>query len=130
MKITRRQLRRLISEELSLINEKPEPMFDPGKTGSEPGSGGDLPTFDDLKSLEDKVLAIIKPVYDRAFNADYTLKYPEDSFHGKKKDVEKLLSKFRERNEMWEDRDMAHDFLEMLYFLKVQLDTKAKLKKK
>ena len=109
MKITRKQLRQLINEELNSINE----------------DATNLPTLEELQSLERQVLRIIKPVYDRAFNTDHTLKYPEGSFHGRHKKVEKLLSKFRERNEMWGNQ--PHDFLGMLYFLKAQLGAKQDL---
>ena len=106
MKITRRQLKQLINEELSSINE----------------DTAGLPTLEELQSLESQVFNIIKPMYDRAFNADHTLKYPEGSFNGPNKKVSKLLSKFRDRNEMWGEQ--THDFLEMLSFLQTQLDVK------
>ena len=106
MKITRKQLKQLITEEIGLINE----------------DATNLPTLEELQSLESQVLRIIKPVYDRAFNADHTLKYPEGSFNGPNKKVSKLLSKFRDRNEMWGEQ--THDLLEMLAFLQTQLDVK------
>jgi hypothetical protein len=108
MKITRSQLRQLITEEIGSINE----------------DDTNLPTLEELQSLESQVLRIIKPMYERAFNTDHTLKYPDGSFNGPSKKVEKLLSKFRKRNEMWDDSPQTHDLLEMLSFLQTQLDVK------
>ena len=108
MKITRKHLKQLITEELGSINE----------------DATNLPTLEELQSLESQVLRIIKPMYDRAFNTDHTLKYPDGSFNGPKEKVDKLLSKFRERNEMWDDSPQTHDLLEMLAFLQTQLDVK------